>query len=161
MAYRDTTTAVLWSLYAKQKPFNRATLLTQNKKLKKKRKYLIQGLTKENVSARFRFSFLSIVCWCFYSHVDLQWVLLQNSPQIQPHPADTQPPCESMRRGSFAGCGGVRLAKKGGMGLWRCPAVLVGPRTVHVGRRVRLHKKYLWLTAAEWPTSFGVLSACC
>lgn len=37
------------------------TLLTQNKKLKKKRKYRIQGLTKENVSARFKFSCLSIV----------------------------------------------------------------------------------------------------
>lgn len=48
--------------------------------------------------------------------VELRRFLLQNSPQIQPHPADTQPPCESERRGSFAACRGVRLAKKGGMG---------------------------------------------
>jgi hypothetical protein len=40
--------------------FSRVAPLTQNKKLKKNRKYLIQGLIKEKVSARLRFNFLSI-----------------------------------------------------------------------------------------------------
>jgi len=38
--------------------------LTQNKKLKKKRKYLIQGLMKEKVSARSKFGVPSIVSYC-------------------------------------------------------------------------------------------------
>lgn len=100
--------------YTKKNPSTGAALLTQNKKLKKKRKYLIQGLTKEKVSARFRFCFLSIVCWCCYSHIELQY--FENSPQTEPHPADTQPPCESVKEGVVCRLwgGGVTLAKKRG-----------------------------------------------
>lgn len=44
----------------------------------------------------------------FTGTVKPRWLLLQNSPQIQPHPADTQPPCESERRGSFAALQGCQ-----------------------------------------------------
>lgn len=46
--------------YSMLEVFSRVAPLTQNKKLKKNRKYLIQGLMKEKVSARLRFNFLSI-----------------------------------------------------------------------------------------------------
>lgn len=135
--------------------FSRATLLTQNKKLKKKRKYLIHGLTKENVSARFRFSFLSIVCWCFLQPRRSRGeLLLQKSPQLQPHPADTQPPCES--EGRAAGCWGYQLKKKGGHGVCdAAPAKLVGPRTVYVGMRVQITQKWSladcsWMAYEHW-----------
>lgn len=63
----------------------------------------------------------------------------------------------------IAGCGlwAWLKKKKGDMSLLHRPTMLVGPRTVYVGWQVRFHKKYLWLTAAEWPTSFGGLPACC
>ena len=65
-------------------------------------------------------------------------------------------------RGGLQAVGGISPAKKkGGGGHGVCdaaPAKLVRPRTVYVGRRVRLHKNDLWLTAAEWPMSAGILS---
>lgn len=42
----------------------------------------------------------------------------------------------------------------GGTGMWRCPAMLVGPRTVCAGRMIRLQRKDLWPSAAEWRQTF-------
>lgn len=55
-------------------------LLTQNRKLKKKRKYLIQGLTKEKVSARFRLSFLSMLSCLFHPHLALRTLRVTRPP---------------------------------------------------------------------------------
>lgn len=113
-------------------------VLTQNKKLKKKRKYRIQGLMKENVSARFRFWFLSIVCWYFDSPtytVDLQWVELRSL--IYP-----QPPRESVWV--------VVICRLWGVSgwLWRFSVMPAGPRTVYVGWWVRLQKYIQYLV--DW-----------
>lgn len=90
----------------------------------------------------------------------------QSSDWASPHTYSAHHHVNLCRGGCCAGCGSVRFrsrAKKK-RGAWGCdaaPTMLVGPRTLYVGRWVRLHKKYLWLTAVEWPESFGVLSVCC
>lgn len=101
-----------------------ATLLTQNKKLKKKRKYRIHGLTKENVSARFRFSFLSIIYRGVYNsacevNTSFTW---KQPPRFLRHPANPQAPCEAVRMQWLTGLWGCQGGlKKGGHGCVTLP----------------------------------------
>lgn len=69
---------------------------------------------------------------------------LENSPQFQPHPAQTEPPCESVvtRVVCMLWVGGSSWLKKGGVGLWPCPAVVVATRTMHAGWQFRLLKNH-------------------
>lgn len=111
-------------------------LLTQKRKLKKKRKYLIQGLTKENVSARFRLSFLSMlsripptfscewpsrhqrVVYCLWGGCQRGGGSLGGAATL---------PCQSGQTQECGGRGGVRLrryarlAEKGPLVLSGCP----------------------------------------